>query len=196
MQQSAEEGTRFRGPPGKPTSVTKNPVAKVTLVDSNLHHCRLAWRPMLVEVMGYLRRLGNGQRSPEACISDGNPPEGLNLSFRCSQIWSLGPRSFFTLDSWIQQDPLKTLATGDAQQGIAGFKFSWLWRPCRFWVKAGRGDLTSADAGAVAVSGWGPLSLRLHRILRLHRLGLHRGIGLAVNSKPCAPVSALNSWGC
>lgn len=93
-------------------------------------------------------------------------------------------------------DPLKTLATGDAQQGIAGFKFSWLWRPCRFWVKAGRGDLTSADAGAVAVSGWGPLSLRLHRILRLHRLGLHRGIGLAVNSKPYAPVSALNSWGC
>lgn len=62
---------------------------------------RLAWRPMLVEVMGHLRRLGNGQRSPEACISDGNPPEGLNLSFRCSQIWSLGPRSFFTLDSWI-----------------------------------------------------------------------------------------------
>lgn len=87
-------------------------------------------------------------------------------------------------------DPLKTLATGDAQQGIAGFKFSWRWRPCRFWVKAGRGDLTSADAGAVAVSGWGPLSLRSHR------LGLHRGIELAVNSKPYAPVSALNSWGC
>lgn len=94
MQESAEEGTQFRGPPGKPTSVTKNPVAKATLVDSNLHHCRLAWRPMLVEVMGHLRRLGNGQRSPEACISDETPPEGLNLSFRCRQIWSLGPRSF------------------------------------------------------------------------------------------------------